>query len=69
MRNGEVYLTYYENLLRQRRRSLRHIFQHPDPEIEKLAQKHYDEDPETKRLVDEILNKGEETDWTGKDED
>lgn len=37
---------------------MRHIFQHPDPEIEKLAQKHYDEDPETKRLVDEILNHG-----------
>lgn len=32
--------------------------QHPDPEIQRLARKHYNEDPKTKELVDNIFASG-----------
>jgi len=31
---------------------------HPDPEIQEKARKNYLEDPETKRLVDELFDSG-----------
>lgn len=33
----------------------KHVFSHPDPEIERLANKHYQEDPITRKQVDDLI--------------